>query len=920
MPDYTIHADFDHDGRLTGSTAERAMRQQLPGAVLVANLDVDARASPGFTADRIELDHERRVKSRSDDELIRLSIHATGASDEARMYLRMLGWLGERMHLYTQDGRCIRAQPSMPNVFELLVPPTGLRLALEAPTLPGTPLFLPSGLGLTAPRSPFRRDEGLVRLELYRFDDAGEREVLDWALFSVAPLIFPDSSYPARRVFICEIPRERHSGASATSILENQPSISDVEAALSGTGTALVRIPHEACQRDGWIQDQLKIGFTHWPGGVMDVVMHMPRMMVNALPGRVAQTNLADFVSTYFPSRQIGLFDEFWRRSIRVVDTSGTVHQLGFRDSWDTFMVFARLYGLRHRLVHELRERNRQAAAGLGAAGDVAEVLVELPGLLRIVVDTLTSAQPDEPLPRSALRQWRASISALRDDLQARARVLQTSITLSGRHVALDCPAFTVELTADEATRLYDRLSQIHDASNYGGNFESSPPVPGAPYGKIVLGNHRVFGVEYTDPDLIRFLQNQQAQPIVEVNVSWLHVGHIDEILTFAPCTTGAGNFAILRASPAVALEILREAAQRHLSGLNPDLSPGHVGEVGSVSVDTFLASYSPRGLDRTTRRGSAPVSQMLRGKFWLHHHTTDMPVPLEPPLIYRRMSEYFARQGYQHLAGYSPGPGEDRFYSAGINIFEFHYFEEGTNAEIDALEREAAPESGEAATYLQGVDRILTREFSGVRILRLPVLFDAVSDWVDDATSAFTPNLVNMQIVGNRAIVPRPYGPRMQSEDAVAVLGAVFDTLGEGNLAGRLSDRWLRERNLVGPRIWVCGTSLDRLADQFMDGFPGLGSREVERLIRSSNPGSRMFDRQGSLRPGWHQLTIPEQTVDLFEAYTQVTLESIGMEIYWVDSWHYHTQLGEIHCGTNVQREVSTRGMPPWWETIASR
>jgi hypothetical protein len=67
-------------------------------------------------------------------------------------------------------------------------------------------------------------------------------------------------------------------------------------------------------------------------------------------------------------------------------------------------------------------------------------------------------------------------------------------------------------------------------------------------------------------------------------------------------------------------------------------------------------------------------------------------------------------------------------------------------------------------------------------------------------------------------------------------------------------------------------------------------------------------------LRSGWHKLIIPENTVDLFEAYTQIVVESLGLRVCWVDSWFYHVRLGEIHCGTNVIRRPDTGSRYAWW------
>jgi len=71
---------------------------------------------------------------------------------------------------------------------------------------------------------------------------------------------------------------------------------------------------------------------------------------------------------------------------------------------------------------------------------------------------------------------------------------------------------------------------------------------------------------------------------------------------------------------------------------------------------------------------------------------------------------------------------------------------------------------------------------------------------------------------------------------------------------------------------------------------------------VRRANSGA--FKPDGSLRSGWQRLTIPDNTVDLFEAAIYIQLESVGATPRFVDSWHYHIHGGEIHCATNVLRK----------------
>jgi hypothetical protein len=106
---------------------------------------------------------------------------------------------------------------------------------------------------------------------------------------------------------------------------------------------------------------------------------------------------------------------------------------------------------------------------------------------------------------------------------------------------------------------------------------------------------------------------------------------------------------------------------------------------------------------------------------------------------------------------------------------------------------------------------------------------------------------------------------------------------------------------------------TLKDVALQFRDGFPTLSDEDVQKRILASNRAH--FDSLNNLRDGWRRFVILEDTVDLFEACTQLAADSVGVTVHFVDSWYYHTHIGEIHCGTNVLR-VPERGKgPKWWD-----
>lgn len=89
------------------------------------------------------------------------------------------------------------------------------------------------------------------------------------------------------------------------------------------------------------------------------------------------------------------------------------------------------------------------------------------------------------------------------------------------------------------------------------GNLEVSPPVPGFPHGRVLTGFQKELRFH---PDLIAFLEAQKVQcPPLYLDVSWLTIGHVDEIINFVPAKGGKG-FRALLPSPNRAKMILEKA------------------------------------------------------------------------------------------------------------------------------------------------------------------------------------------------------------------------------------------------------------------------------------------------------------------------------------------------------------------------
>jgi hypothetical protein len=170
-----------------------------------------------------------------------------------------------------------------------------------------------------------------------------------------------------------------------------------------------------------------------------------------------------------------------------------------------------------------------------------------------------------------------------------------------------------------------------------------------------------------------------------------------------------------------------------------------------------------------------------------------------------------------------------------------------------------------------------------------------------------------------------------MSISDTITVLRNVMGS----NYSSHLTRQNIQRKNLHRTFHWAVDTiielshvstgpyerpvtvDLDWLAEQFKDGFfPQITDlTRIKENIRRANPGK--FMPNGNLRRGWHKIEIPENKVDVFEAYTQIMLESIGVNVHWVDPWYYHVRSGGIHCGTNVIRTPDLTPAKSWWNVF---
>ena len=994
MPSFRLLADYNNDGHLTDTSSDTHARHQRPGAVLVTNVDVDSRGPlpstvrrPFLTHRQVRRDADRARAEPGDDELILVEVRVAPPQDTPTLvWLRFVSELPPRQFLVyrARDGQRIRPSPHRAYDYPVTIPPQTDRVQLRVGTraLPG----VPHRFSMEQIYRRDGRDESQFRIQLITRPSETPPGIRDQGLFSIAPFLCLHSGLPARRIYIAR--------TSESGFEPNSPTIAELDTAVQQiTGVELMRIPIPRDTRgqlrsdrvDSWVQDQFAFGATIGPQGPRTMILHFPRLRTDSTL-EVNQMNLAVFVREHFPSENVGLVDHFWERTLPIVDANGyhrtlTVSEYALLDV--NMRKLKALWRYYQRTLLDLQNR-ADAAIGHLSWSETRRRLVTLRTELDRALQQSTGNTQWPSERRTRLRaQMEADFRAINEIYPLRGSWIGISLGPSSLARQLSPPAGRpqiggplrgfeyIYLTHERVDQLFERLRTTVADANYGGNVMASPPTPSAPLGKVFAGNADIrppptlaeqlsapsggpqappaapLG-DSMDPQLIRFFDHQ-PQPLVSVDVRWLRVGHVDEVLNFIPDTRRTGHsFVAFRASGALARRILLAALEKHRSGL-----PSGSGPAPGSGTIRRPGTYT----NRLMNRGSAPLTRLLRGKLWLQERSTARDggwrPQFSPPetfitlaLLHMEAAEAQSSESttitppfsFNELEPPPPGHLERVFHSADITVEELLYCERSslstsTNEELEQR-------------YLRTLGETLERELSDTRIGQLPVIFDRVLSFNHDgfSTSAFTPNVVNLQVLNGHLLVPRPYGPRMRVADAISVMwmalspdtpenlrfgdfaalagdDLTFGVLNPLLLLRYATDTNIRRAGLLNGIYWVSpfspgpihhGNRGDRLSsDDLLAWFTD--------SILEDRPLTELTERMSALTApaGWIRLQIREETVDLFELYMFLVAQALGLELHFIDSWYYHVSDGELHCGTNVLREVDASLTRAWWETL---
>ena len=317
-----------------------------------------------------------------------------------------------------------------------------------------------------------------------------------------------------------------------------------------------------------------------------------------------------------------------------------------------------------------------------------------------------------------------------------------------------------------------------NQSGSYGGNLELLPPTAASPLGRIVAGDTQSQGLR-------KFLVSQEVQPVVELPVRWLHVGHVDEIIAVTAAAAGE----VIVADPLDAWTILEkiDASQQSSSVL---FATGGKPVTGKVPAASDQPNRIETGIDATGKTweyiriyqdaGSKAAGQVahiaaggkgngfvLVDKVW-ETGTKVLPVNTPGASIFPLMLPLKDNVQAPSTTVWktAPAAGDSFVLVEGSRIWA-----QGVPAIVTVGEVLADANLKKLNTELAKQQIDLAREAlqaaagGSLTFVSVPVLFVATIDEDGKITEsrsgvAFTPGLANVQEVAGSLYFPRQYGP----------------------------------------------------------------------------------------------------------------------------------------------------------------
>ena len=337
-----------------------------------------------------------------------------------------------------------------------------------------------------------------------------------------------------------------------------------------------------------------------------------------------------------------------------------------------------------------------------------------------------------------------------------------------------------------------------------GGNLVVSPPLTGYPFGRLIVG-------QGMHPTMKKFLRDQRVQVstkgrLIEVDTSWLRVGHVDELVAFVPSRSDKG-FKLVLPDPQAGMELLRSIpADRALfHGEDSSEVAGQVSAAGPRFLEDYTRHFSSRtwqvvriwagkGKGQVATIRKVQEHRLVVDRVWDLRDPTDggsataglrqamrgrcdvMPVWFEVPDTSSRYLAVEASQMWVDEAGEA--------FSALLAVGEL-VRDTLLTTSARACDKRLFGKKGVWETISHAVGSLSEED-----LVRLPVVFSTNPEGRD----AFTllPNPVNLVNIDEAVIMLRPFGPRGgDGDDTDLFAHAVNRQLTQAGLRVHFLDGW---------------------------------------------------------------------------------------------------------------------------------
>jgi hypothetical protein len=760
----SVDADFIRSGASLATldvVRARGARLTRPGAVLLANVDIEkvpAIAAP--LPSRVglldaQVDAKISVDGNDKDELTRFRIRKPGVAGSPHdLVLRLNAADATRVRIFevtagAPDTWLPRLGATSAGVVEEYTLPAGdpaeVEFAIEAKWLTGdlsvrpapgpgpiSPLpFAPGGVANGAPTVAERRPNEVWLEILHKEGGAIVPGIRDTALFTIAPFLLTPNTQRAERIWITYIPDSLTrlrvtpipAGAFAptdTRAPGNHPTVADV---------------HDVLASDPLLAPLLNVT-THpaASGSLAEFDAHNPVPLGDATNAKlfyiIGGANVADEVDT------ISDVTGFPGVKMRVRQTSPDqwvqdAFELGY-----TFAPHARMHvalqnprtplstGLGKFVDRELPAENLGLFASLPVKTDATDYGGNIECSMPVTVTTAAIADgpagPEVPEQRPAthgkilLGEGTPHLFNVADSFASQLNAGTVTAPLvaefKAHNVFLNEAASVKTLTPDRRWRLTIAPTQQYELRRAGGH----------------VAVHLYRGVM---DDYRTFLVQQRVQPIVNIDTSWLQVGHVDEVMAIVPDTDPAIRARLLVANSQLAVDLLREALTLHDSG--PAAHP----LTKMFRRRRWDGAPAPESIAQAINAAQTVRKVWERGRVFNEKIDTLRLRPIRERLV--------------AALGLAAG-----------DVIQVPVL-------YDSLPDPLMSHLG-AVHWRPSAPPATTEKFTVVR------------------TAAFIPNQANVQVVNDHILVPRPFGPRMKPADIVTVLtNAGVAGVALGDLAG---------------------------------------------------------------------------------------------------------------------------------------